>query len=739
MKIKKIQSINFGTFKNFQWDTTIPEFHSKVNILLGWNGCGKTIISRILQSYEKGIIESGSKISGANFTVGFDTGAKKQDELSGYESKIRVFNEDYIKKIIDQTHLKYVVAIGATEVDFSNKQKELDIARDELLKLPQCKNEYEDISQNASKFIKLLPGIGHIKKDPATGGVGNFTGYDKSSFEVRVDWLSKQINRGNQLENFIKDDDKLKKLLATLSNLSEKEREYKILKKWNYWVIENLEKINKYLKFTPVYEKSMRMSSYPDGGKEEDWVRKGVDIHKLYNEDEKLDTCLFCGSKIQNRDELLKNFSNDVIELNNILDILSKSTEDALNEIISCEFFYTSEKKSLKTFFITLQEKIKIKKENKIKGIDSCEFNNLFIDEEVFDVNKTAWSVETHYVAIEYLKYLDKKKVYTDCLKSRLDKSNEIKKLEQELKDLKKEAKNVQIPADRINRLLASTFPYKKIELDDSTEEVGYVLKRDSVKCSLDNLSEGERNFLALAYFLLSINDEDDKLDNDAIIVIDDPVSSLDSDSLFQVYAILSGEIEQDDNRQYFIFTHNLDFFGHLLQDYKKPDGTIKYDLVNFYQISMNNAGSSIKILDESLKNYRSDYLYAITKLNDIKDSTSLDDAILAANLLRRSIETFLHFKYGHGDLKSKLKQLYTNYKDIRLKKTDPAQKDIIVQEVGQEEKVMNRFINHGSHEFLGLEKYDIAVLQGCKQRIKNYFDVIKSVDIDHYNTFGIN
>lgn len=51
----------------------------------------------------------------------------------------------------------------------------------------------------------------------------------------------------------------------------------------------------------------------------------------------------------------------------------------------------------------------------------------------------------------------------------------------------------------------------------------------------------------------------------------------------------------------------------------------------------------------------------------------------------------------------------------------------------------MYRFINHGSYEFLGFEKYNIAVLQGSKQRIENYLNVIKSVDKDHYNIiFGI-
>ena len=307
------------------------------------------------------------------------------------------------------------------------------------------------------------------------------------------------------------------------------------------------------------------------------------------------------------------------------------------------------------------------------------------------------------------------------------------------MRELKKEAKNIKIPANRINKLLESTFPYKKINLDDSDEEIGYILKRDGVACNLDSLSEGERNFLALAYFLLSINNEDKKLDKDAVIVIDDPVSSLDLDSLFQVYAILFGEIEKHEDRQYFILTHNLDFFGHLLQNYKKAGGQIKDELVNFYQIKLEENGSVIDGLSNSLKNYRSDYQYAISKLNVIKDSQNLDDNILAANLLRRVLETFLHFKYGQGDLRSKLTSLYLKYKKIKLSKNDPEKEEEIEQEIIQEEKATYRFINHGSHEFLGIEKYDISVLQGSKQRIDNFFDVIMTVDKEHHETFVLN
>lgn len=81
---------------------------------------------------------------------------------------------------------------------------------------------------------------------------------------------------------------------------------------------------------------------------------------------------------------------------------------------------------------------------------------------------------------------------------------------------------------------------------------------------------------------------------------------------------------------------------------------------------------------------------------------------------------------------------MYAKYKKVRLKNSDLAQKSAIEQEVNQNEKALYRFINHGSHEFLGLEKYDVTVLQGSSQRIRNFFEVIKALDKDHYDTFGI-
>ena len=54
MRLNKISKINTASFDNFLWsDTELEDFTDNTNIILGWNGTGKTVISRILRSFEK--------------------------------------------------------------------------------------------------------------------------------------------------------------------------------------------------------------------------------------------------------------------------------------------------------------------------------------------------------------------------------------------------------------------------------------------------------------------------------------------------------------------------------------------------------------------------------------------------------------------------------------------------------------------------------------------------------------
>ncbi len=111
-----------------------------------------------------------------------------------------------------------------------------------------------------------------------------------------------------------------------------------------------------------------------------------------------------------------------------------------------------------------------------------------------------------------------------------------------------------------------------------------------------DNLSEGEKNFIAFLYFyhLVYGSESADGETRDKIVVIDDPVSSMDSGYLFIVSTLVRQMIEicrnNADNRnrtvegnfikQIFILTHNAYFHREVTYSY-----VLKYEYVSFYLI----------------------------------------------------------------------------------------------------------------------------------------------------------
>ena len=119
------------------------------------------------------------------------------------------------------------------------------------------------------------------------------------------------------------------------------------------------------------------------------------------------------------------------------------------------------------------------------------------------------------------------------------------------------------------------------------------------------NLSEGERNFIAFLYFYHKVlgRETPDEAIKDRIVVIDDPVSSMDSSSLFIVSSLVreligicfnNGKPErkkEDDTfiKQIFILTHNAFFHKEISYD------KIRYfHCVNFYLIDKKNNNSTI-------------------------------------------------------------------------------------------------------------------------------------------------
>ena len=96
---QKIDITNFGSFSNFQWAATLPDF-KKVNLLYGRNYSGKTTLSRIFRCLETK--EFHINFEKPQFTLTYSTGTSQtitQADLqnSSVSDRVFVYNSDFVK------------------------------------------------------------------------------------------------------------------------------------------------------------------------------------------------------------------------------------------------------------------------------------------------------------------------------------------------------------------------------------------------------------------------------------------------------------------------------------------------------------------------------------------------------------------------------------------------------------------------------------------------------------------
>lgn len=134
-----------------------------------------------------------------------------------------------------------------------------------------------------------------------------------------------------------------------------------------------------------------------------------------------------------------------------------------------------------------------------------------------------------------------------------------------QIKELQRSTNSIQPTIDAINALLRS-FGFNSFSIG-SAGDGRYKLVRADGSDAKGSLSEGERSFVTFLYFyhLLKGSHEDGGGTNPVIVVIDDPVSSLDSDVLFIVSTLVRTVLEDAKSgdqrvRQLFVLTHNVYF-----------------------------------------------------------------------------------------------------------------------------------------------------------------------------------
>ena len=139
--------------------------------------------------------------------------------------------------------------------------------------------------------------------------------------------------------------------------------------------------------------------------------------------------------------------------------------------------------------------------------------------------------------------------------------------LETDIKNLQAALTSVIPTKDLINEWLEE-FGFTGFRLEVGSDEHSYGLVRNDGTPVNKTLSEGEKNFVTFLYFyaLLKGSQDNSGMTSEQVVVIDDPVSSMDSEVLFVVSTLVRDLYESLCNgssniRQLFVLSHNLYFY----------------------------------------------------------------------------------------------------------------------------------------------------------------------------------
>lgn len=216
----------------------------------------------------------------------------------------------------------------------------------------------------------------------------------------------------------------------------------------------------------------------------------------------------------------------------------------------------------------------------------------------------------------------------------------QLDELDEKIVEAGKNITSVQPTVDEINRSLRS-YGFTNFKIVPSPTQLNsYQIQRMDGTLATNTLSEGEETFISFLYFLQFAKGSVDvaKVSNRKVLVLDDPICSLDSTVLYIVSSMVKSLIKDvrdglSDVEQIFIFTHNVFFH----KEASFVDGRTKIlNDVNYWIISKDNNVSSIRPFE---KNNPIKTSYELL-WQELKTNTNAS-LVTTQNIMRRIIENY--------------------------------------------------------------------------------------------------
>lgn len=632
--------------------------------------------------------------------------------------RLRVFNSDFVSenlRFADGSSTPILV-VGADDI---SKQKSLEEKNKELGKLTNSRQTKQLAKEE--KITAIGKELSRCARDLIKIPL-SFPNYEKPNFEAKVDEC--KISP----ESYLLDDEILAQCLLIYRSTDKKPT--LSIKMLSFSSITQLRE-----KAVSLLARTVTANSpiprLKDNPAVESWVKQGRPLH------DGVDTCQFCGQTLPADllSHLIGHFSADyddlMVALGDLAQVIQTAEEEEIPLDHKADFYpelsdrFTTKKQGLdalltirKTALISLGNALSQKQKKAFTGLECPsvgdpgdqivsvveDINQIILEHnnrtsEFDQRRKEAFrKVEKHYAAsfVRDQKYNEELQEIANLKNSIIQEGLRIEELTNDIRDLEMQLSEASKGAERINQLLGAYFGKGDLRVEVSVDNRFQISRGGGVA---KNLSEGEKTAIAFAHFITSIQDGRYPL-KDTIVVIDDPISSLDACHLFNTYALIKTQMA--DCRQLFISTHSFEFYNLIrewvsdAEDIKKPQATWKKWGVFLVKRS-DDGTAALEEIPKELLRFKSEYHYLFSTLYQFDKAESADfDCLLSLpNVVRRFMEAFggIMIPLSTG-LKGKMARLFPD-------------------EV--ERECVWKFINHYSHNTTITRSLTIPDTSECK------------------------
>jgi wobble nucleotide-excising tRNase len=681
--IKSLNGLrNAGVFRDYTPSADLPNFQ-QFNLIYGFNGSGKTTLSRIFASLEAGVLRPELSQS-CEFTIELtDSSEIRVDrQLNLLKGRLLVFNTDFVDAnfrwkdgtanpifYLGKQQTRLVQQLEAVQASLSRITAKA--AESERLKVSSTRT-FNGYKRDTARQIERSLGLqrGYDAGNLASDFTGKTYGATRKLTNARVAELTSIISQSQPPPKI----QEIRRSSLSLRTLAKSTR--KIIATTVGTMVND--RLRSHASMLP-------------------WVRQGLDYHQRH----KLDSCLLCDNRLGagRIAELEGIFDDSFIQLTTSINDARTILETTVSTIESIAMPSKAEfNKELQSKFTAALEKltrtsVAIKKVitsnltalnekaaspttkmggdqlpslNKMEELEIEYIRNLVEIEklvashnlscEQFDQarEQTRETLKSHFLSENETRYRELENDLRSATKDAEKNRAEAEFLAEEITRLRSKIKEHGPAADRINLLLKSYLGHSELEIEAVDE--GYQLKRNGQEI-LYQLSEGEKTATALCYFL-SLLEADGRNIKNLIVIIDDPISSLDTRALNFAFNLIRGAI--GDASQVIILTHNINFMNEVKKWLKrKTPHSATLLFLKAKQSSIDAGRNSILVeLPKLIRDYDSEYQFLFSIVLQYSSSADpfSENFYLIPNALRKLLDVFLAFKVpGPNGLADKL------------------------------------------------------------------------------------